>query len=159
MPVMASSIRNRRGLRFNLAALLSITLCVCAYFGGYRRGFLDREIARAAPNLYAVNYDVGDLIVPMGAPDTPPARRAMGDQLINLITQVEPTSWMENGTGDGEIQWYESNASIVISQSQQVHGKIAALLASLRANPGAIAVLGAPAVPNEPAALITDPRP
>ena len=55
------------------------------------------------------------------------------DSLIELITStVEHESWMENGTGDGEIQEFATNLSLVISQTQRVHEQIADLLAQLR---------------------------
>ena len=55
------------------------------------------------------------------------------DSLIELITStVEHDSWMENGTGQGEIQPFPTNLSLVISQTQKVHEKIADLLEQLR---------------------------
>ena len=39
---------------------------------------------------------------------------------------------MENGTGEGEIQPFPTNLSLVISQTQQVHEQIADLLEQLR---------------------------
>jgi len=55
------------------------------------------------------------------------------DSLIDLIVStVEFDSWMENGTGEGEIQPFPTNLSLVISQTQSVHEKIADLLEQLR---------------------------
>ena len=55
------------------------------------------------------------------------------DSLIDLIVStVEHESWMENGTGDGEIQPFPTNLSLVISQTQRVHEQIADLLEQLR---------------------------
>jgi len=55
------------------------------------------------------------------------------DSLIDLIVStVEFDSWMENGTGEGEIQEFATNLSLVISQTQSVHEKIADLLEQLR---------------------------
>lgn len=55
------------------------------------------------------------------------------DSLIDLIVStVEHDSWMENGTGDGEIQPFPTNLSLVISQTQRVHEQIADLLEQLR---------------------------
>ena len=56
------------------------------------------------------------------------------DSLIDLIVStVEHESWMENGTGEGEIQPFPTNLSLVISQTQRVHEQIADLLEQLRA--------------------------
>lgn len=55
------------------------------------------------------------------------------DSLIDLIVStVEHESWMENGTGEGEIQPFPTNLSLVVSQTQRVHEKIADLLEQLR---------------------------
>src|SRR5690606_34187954 len=55
------------------------------------------------------------------------------DSLIDLIiSTVEHDSWMENGTGEGEIQPFPTNLSLVISQTQRVHEQIADLLEQLR---------------------------
>lgn len=55
------------------------------------------------------------------------------DSLIDLIVStVEYDSWMENGTGEGEIQPFPTNLSLVISQTQRVHEQIADLLEQLR---------------------------
>ncbi|RIK79559.1 MAG: general secretion pathway protein GspD [Planctomycetota bacterium] len=55
------------------------------------------------------------------------------DSLIDLIVStVEHDSWMENGTGEGEIQPFPTNLSLVISQTQRVHEQIADLLDQLR---------------------------
>jgi len=55
------------------------------------------------------------------------------DSLIDLIVStVEHDSWMENGTGEGEIQPFPTNLSLVISQTQRVHEQIADLLEQLR---------------------------
>lgn len=54
------------------------------------------------------------------------------DTLINLITNtVSPDSWEENG-GNGAIEPYPANLSLVISTTQEVHEEIAALLEQLR---------------------------
>jgi general secretion pathway protein D len=55
------------------------------------------------------------------------------DSLIDLIVStVEHDSWMENGTGEGEIQPFPTNLSLVISQTQRVHEQVADLLEQLR---------------------------
>ncbi len=55
------------------------------------------------------------------------------DSLIDLIVStVDNDTWMENGTGEGEIQQFPNNLSLVISQTQRVHEKIADLLEQLR---------------------------
>jgi general secretion pathway protein D len=61
------------------------------------------------------------------------AAQADFDSLIDLIVStVAHDSWMENGTGEGEIQPFPTNLSLVISQTQRVHEEIADLLEQLR---------------------------
>ncbi|MEQ8836279.1 MAG: hypothetical protein RID07_05685, partial [Lacipirellulaceae bacterium] len=61
------------------------------------------------------------------------AANADFDSLIDLIVStVEHDSWMENGTGEGEIQPFPTNLSLVISQTQRVHEQIRDLLEQLR---------------------------
>ncbi len=61
------------------------------------------------------------------------AAQADFDSLIDLIVStVEHDTWMENGTGQGEIQPFPTNLSLVISQTQRVHEQIADLLEQLR---------------------------
>jgi general secretion pathway protein D len=54
------------------------------------------------------------------------------DALIELITTtIEPDSWEENG-GTGSIAEFETNLSIVVSATQEVHEQIVDLLEQLR---------------------------
>jgi len=54
------------------------------------------------------------------------------DSLMELITKtIEPESWDEMG-GEGAVSPFETNLSLVISQTQEVHEKIADLLDQLR---------------------------
>ncbi|MEK6249185.1 MAG: hypothetical protein N2C12_13470, partial [Planctomycetales bacterium] len=54
------------------------------------------------------------------------------DSLINLITTtIEPDSWEDVG-GPGTVAPFETNLSLVVSQTQEVHEKIADLLRQLR---------------------------
>ena len=54
------------------------------------------------------------------------------DSLIDLITStISPQSWDEVG-GPGSISGFDTNLSLVVSQTQEVHEKIADLLEQLR---------------------------
>ena len=54
------------------------------------------------------------------------------DSLIDLITTtIEPESWEELG-GQGSVKEFETNLSLVVSQTQEVHEKIVDLLRQLR---------------------------
>lgn len=55
------------------------------------------------------------------------------DSLIELITTtVQPNTWKEGGTGEGTIAPFETNLSVVVSQTEEVHKEIADLLEQLR---------------------------
>jgi len=77
-----------------------------------------------------------------GGPPTPPVAPGPGglgggaepdfDSLIQLITTtVKPDSWQEHG-GPGSVAPFETNLSLVITQTQEVHEQIADLLDQLR---------------------------
>lgn len=53
--------------------------------------------------------------------------------IAHLQATVAPESWMSAGTGEGEIQPFDKNASLVVSQTDRNHEKIVAVLESLRA--------------------------
>lgn len=75
----------------------------------------------------------GSVSSPGGGPPLGGAANADFDSLIDLIVStVEHDSWMENGTGEGEIQPFPTNLSLVISQTQRVHEQIRDLLEQLR---------------------------
>ncbi len=60
--------------------------------------------------------------------------------LVDLLqTRVAPESWLYNGLGAGEIQFFPANLSLIISQTDAVHGEVAALLQELRCSPAKIA--------------------
>lgn len=54
------------------------------------------------------------------------------DSLIDLVTQtIKPQSWQEVG-GPGSIKPYETNLTLIVSQTQEAHEDIADLLEQLR---------------------------
>lgn len=121
-----------RWFRWLIAALLLLALATLGFRAGYRRGYEPESIASqlTSNSLVRKVYPVADLVAPVenGAPLV-----LDFDPLIDLIvTTVEHESWMENGTGEGEIQPFPSNKSLVVSQTQRVHEQIADLLEQLR---------------------------
>ncbi len=92
---------------------------------------------------YTKVYHVADLIVAVptivaigeGKPFAPPpAKGAKADfePLIELIqTTIAPQSWDERG-GSGSVSFFDTNLSLVVSQTQDVHEQIADLLTQLR---------------------------
>ena len=85
------------------------------------------------PGGAGVGGGMGGMTAGPGGPPAGGAANADFDSLIDLIVStVEYDSWMENGTGQGEIQPFPTNLSLVISQTQPVHEQIADLLEQLR---------------------------
>lgn len=78
-------------------------------------------------------YRVDDLTVQSTAPGPGATASADFNPLVELITtNVERDSWLENGTGEGDIRAYPPGM-IVISQTHRVHRQVAGVLAALRA--------------------------
>jgi hypothetical protein len=76
-------------------------------------------------------YRVDDLVVDDQS-DASWGYDADFDQLIDVIVAtVDHESWMENGTGEGEIQPF-APGMLVVTQTRLTHSRVAALLESLR---------------------------
>jgi len=130
---MSAGGRTKRLARFSIAMLLFAMLCVAGYFGGYRAGFVRGDEDRTASTMRVKTYAVGDLLTSADKPETADAVVEGFDQLIDLIVStVDHDSWMENGTGEGEIHPFLSNKSLVVSHTGRVHDQIALLLEQLR---------------------------
>ena len=83
----------------------------------------------ASEELTSKVYPVGDLVLPEGASEE---GQADFDSLIDLITStVKPTTWDTVGA-PGSIMPFETNLSITVSQTEEVHEQIEETLAKLR---------------------------
>lgn len=114
------------------------------YHGPGPRAFVDNPLpgqyGGAVTDAVLANPAIGGPAGPGGTPfgvgpggGPGGAAQADFDSLIDLIVStVEHESWMENGTGEGEIQPFPTNLSLVISQTQRVHEQVADLLEQLR---------------------------
>jgi hypothetical protein len=121
--------RPRRRLYFSLSALLLLVLCFAAIFGGYRAGFDRGYMAGvrqyAVEHPYSKAYQIADLV-------SPKTTKQDFDKLIELITTtIQPNTWNDIG-GPGSIQGFESNLSLVVHQTADVHQQIDRLLEQLR---------------------------
>ena len=131
---MAERQSTLRRARWIAIALLLVAFATLAYREGFRRGYEPDGLAAAqtSSSLMIVTYPVADLIAstPSQVLQKPTSDF---DPLIDLIVStIEHNSWMENGTGEGEIQPFPTNGSLVISQTRRVHQQISDLLAQLR---------------------------
>ncbi len=98
---------------------------------------IDKEVLmittqeEAEKRLQTLVYRVDDLI-DSDRFATAAERDAGVDQLSDvIISTVEHESWMENGTGEGEIQFF-GPGMMVISQTRRVHDQVEDLLQRLR---------------------------
>jgi hypothetical protein len=135
---MADDYLPKRLFRFSIGMMLFAVLCVCGYFGGYRGGFdAGLQGGRDHARLYVKEYDVAALTVWRTRNGE---SRADVSSLIDLFhSRVAPESWMHNGPGRGTIQismnhttFDSRHASVLITQSQEVHDKIDILFNQLR---------------------------
>jgi hypothetical protein len=129
----------KRLFRFSIGMMLFVMLCVSGYLGGYRSGFdAGLQGGRDHARVYVKEYEVADLIVSRN-----PNGNGKADftSLIDLLqTTVAPNSWMVNGADQGAIQIANNHttllgsrqASVLITQTQEVHDKIANLFDRLR---------------------------
>lgn len=139
---MGDGFRNKRFVRFSIATLLFLMLCLGGYLSGYRVGY-DAGTPAAADETYLVKtYSVADLVVPRIAST---ALNTDFDNLIDLIVAtVSPNDWMETGTGEGEIQPFPTNKSLVVSQTQANQAAVAKLLERLRKLQTSVVATGRP---------------
>jgi hypothetical protein len=98
---------------------------------------IDKEVLmittqeEAEKRLQTLVYRVDDLI-DSDRFATTAERDASVDQLSDVIVStVEHESWMENGTGEGEIQFF-GPGMMVISQTRRVHDQVETVLQRLR---------------------------
>jgi hypothetical protein len=119
----------RRRFYFSLGALLLLVFCFAAVFAGYRAGFDQGYMSGvrqyAVEHPYSKVYPVADLVSPVTTSKD-------FDELIDLITNtIQPASWDPAG-GAGSITAFESNLSLVIHQTDEVHKQTEKLLEQLR---------------------------
>jgi hypothetical protein len=126
---MSDRIRDKRGMRFSIATLLFLMLCLGGYLSGYLVGFDRGKQGAVDATIYVKSYPVGDLI----SPSNSRAAASDFDRLIDaIVTTVSPGQWMEDGAGNGEIQPFPANMSLVVSQNQSNHEAISAYFEQLR---------------------------
>jgi general secretion pathway protein D len=95
--------------------------------------------AQTAPALVQRSYPVADLVVPLervaiprGASEDATPDVSMGPRFVQLIVStIEPRTWREGG-GPGIVEFVPTTKTLVVSQPEAVHQKVAGLLADLR---------------------------
>jgi hypothetical protein len=121
--------RRRSLFRFSIARLLFLMLCVGGYLGGYRTGYSSGKQAADDALISLISYPVGDLLSPTAT------GAAAGDYdfiIDHIVRTVSPNSWMNSGSGEGEIQPFPNGRCLIIAQNRVAHEKISALLEVMR---------------------------
>jgi hypothetical protein len=127
---MADCPQRKRVFRFSIAALLFLMLCLGGYLSAYRVGFNAGKVAFDSSIMIRRVYPIGDLVA---SQPTAGANPADYDFIIDrIVSTVAPSTWMAQGSGEGEIQPFPANLSLVVSQNNANHAATAALLERLR---------------------------
>jgi hypothetical protein len=127
---MAESRRWRGLLRFNLAALMFLTLCVCGYLGSYRYGERAGAKKQYDESYFIKTYSLADLLIETSGDDDRDKQAAAIAE--KLKSTVAPASWTAPDMPHGEIQVFPRNGSLIIGQHGTVHDQIAAAIEKLR---------------------------
>ena len=118
----------RRWLQFSLGSLLFLILCVAGALTGYKRGYQAGQATRANSTIITCVYSCKELIEP--GYSLPSQRRAL-ENIIDLITStVAFDTWQPSG--EGEVALFETNQSLVVSTTGDVHREVRVLLDQLK---------------------------
>ena len=123
----------RRPYQFSIRSLFLAILFVAGFFAGYRTGFQRGRSAGEAhreKNVpYAVNYPVSDLL--LNAPGFLKKSEDYDGLMDSIQVCVAPGTWECNG-GTGKCVPCESDKSLRIVQTQEVHAMVRDFLQALR---------------------------
>lgn len=117
-------------LRFNLAALMFVTLCVCGYLGSYRYGERAGAKQHYDESYFIKVYSLADLL--FETPNEDQRDKHAAAIVEKLKSTVAPASWTAPDMQHGEIQVFPRNGSLIIGQHGAVHDQIATAIEGLR---------------------------
>ena len=120
---------NRRWFHFGVGTLLLLTGLICVVLSAYRRGYDDGREERASKMISTRTYNVADLVA---RDPTVPGGFDFKTVMQRIQKEVYPDSWVDTG-GTGAIEEFPTNLSLVVSQTQEAHQRIAKSLAKMRA--------------------------
>jgi hypothetical protein len=128
---MALALTNKRRWRFSLASLFFLMFCLCGLFAGYRVGYSEGKSGWAKARLIVKTYPVADLV--SGAPSGSGVQTIDFKSLTDAIrVTVAPETWKRGGLGQGEMQPYPANLSLIVALTNDVHEQLSAMLGALR---------------------------
>jgi hypothetical protein len=129
---MPFRISGRRWLRFNLRAILFLSLCVCGYFGFQQIGIRAGEKQRHDESYFIKTYPLGDVLAE--AP-TDEARGKLLKEASQFLKQQIPSDNWEAAIDyeqHGEISPLTISGCLVIAQSGAIHDRIDKALRQFR---------------------------
>jgi len=125
--------RAKRWLRFSLATLLFVSLCIggllAGYQSGYRSGYDSGQSTRYDETQVTETYNTMALIWPDVSPDQ---RAEQVGKLKELIQNSIATSIWADGTGN-QIRDFPKNQSLIVTAPGSVQREIKELFAQLEA--------------------------
>jgi hypothetical protein len=105
--------------------------CLNGLFAGYRVGYWEGKSRGAKSQLIVKTYPVADLIC--GTPSSSGVQTIDFKSLTDVIrVTVAPETWKGDGLGQGEMQPYPANLSLIVAQTDDVHEQLSAMLGALR---------------------------
>jgi hypothetical protein len=105
--------------------------CLSGLFAGYRVGYWEGKSRGAKSQLIVKTYPVADLI--SGTPSSSGVQTIDFKSLTDAIrVTVAPETWKRGGLGQGEMQPYPANLSLIVAQTDDVHEQLSAMLGALR---------------------------
>ena len=125
---------SNRHLRFSIAALLFVTLCVAGALTGYRlgwqAGYAGGQKKKKSEELLITVYDVKDIVLPADSGDAVSTPNYDG-LILALTTTVAPDTWVDVG-GPGTLKEMPDNLTLVVRQTGAIHEQIEAVLGQMR---------------------------
>jgi hypothetical protein len=125
--------RAKRWLRFSLATLLFVSLCIggllAGYQSGYRSGYTAGEATRYDETQVTETYSTTTLVWPDLSPYE---RAAQVSTLKELIENTIATAIWADGTGN-EVRDFPQNQSLIVTAPGSAHREIRELMTQLEA--------------------------
>ena len=114
--------RSRRGLRFSMATLLFVVLCLCGYLAGHKQGYRDGKALWDIMPLYHKVYLASDLL---------DSETEFDEIMSNIAREVVPESWEDTG-GNCTVKAFPEKGSLVVGANSYVHEEVVKYFKTLR---------------------------
>lgn len=127
-----------RKLRFSLATILFLMLCLGGYLAGHKQGFQAGKKVWDIIPVHAMVYLASDLL---------DSETELDDIVAGITSEVVPECWDSEG-GNCSVKPFAKNNSLVVQANAYVHEQVVEHLQSLRAEKVAsLPQVGVPTTP------------